>query len=206
MVKFKNLIAIVVMSIASTMSFAATIDTSGLTESQINELKISALKLQQAKDTVPEALITSAAKASSVTLGEAEKWADFGKNLGVALVSTARELGVAINDFSKTDLGKITTFIIVYKIVGASILNFIAGLILMIMLPTLIIFARRYVMTRDIKFEYQDRKFLNYFPYKKKVITQITHLDSDDSFWVFLWSTGFIIVSILFSLFIMFRG
>lgn len=175
-----------------------------MSEDQITELKIQALKAQQTKTSAP--IVDTAAKVSSVTRGEAEKWADFGKNIGAALVSTAKELGVAAVEFSKTDLGKIATFIIVYKLIGNAIVHFIAGLILMFLLPTLIIAARRYIMLQEAKYEYQDWKLFGLIPYKKRVMVSFKKVDGDNSFWIFFWTVGATLVSIVFSLWVMLSG
>lgn len=205
MKSIKSLIAVLAIAISPAFAGQTVIDTSGLTEAQITELKIQALKAQQSRDGSP-AVIEQAAKVSSVTRTEAEKWADFGKNIGTALVSTAKELGMAAVEFSKTDLGKIATFIIVYKLVGNAIVHFVAGLVLMFMLPTLIIAARRYIMLQEAKYEYQDWKLFGLIPYKKKVMVFFKKIDSDNAFWVFFWTCVGTLVSIGFSLFIMLSG
>ena len=199
------------LALIATTAFAApsstAVDTSGLTEAQITELKIQALKLQQQKDSSPVTAVTQGAQqVSTATLQEAEKWANFGKNLGTAMVSTARELGVAVNDFSKTDIGKITTAIIVYKLIGSQVTHFIAGLILMFLLPSLIIGARRFMTVNNIKYEYQERKLFGLLPYTKKVVTEIDKVGGDNAFWIFFWTCVLTLVSILFSLWIMLGG
>lgn len=182
---------------------ATQIDTSGLTEQQVNELRIQALKLQNAKSEPSAPVIDTAAKVSTVTLGEAQKWADFGKNLGVALVSTAKELGIAVNEFSQTGIGKVTTAIIVYKLVGRDIIHFVVGLILMFGLPALIIAARRFVVISNIKYAYEDRKAW-FITYRKRVVTSVEHISGDNQFWVFFWTCALTLVSIAISIVIMF--
>jgi hypothetical protein len=201
------------LALVATASFAASsvsLDTSGLTEAQIADLKIQALKMQQQQKSDATPAVTTvtqgAQQVSTAALQEAEKWTNFGKNLGSAMVSTAKELGVAVNDFSKTDIGKITTAIIVYKLVGSQVTHFIAGLILMFLLPSLIIGARRYMTVEGVKYEYQDRSLFGILPYKKKVIVQIDKVGGDNAFWIFFWTCVLTLASILFSLWIMLGG
>ena len=106
--KIASLLAITVLAISSS-AMALELDSSKLTANQIAELKIQALKMQQSVNDGSSGVIDTAAKASSTARTEAEKWGDFGKNIGVAMVSTAKEMGIAIEAFSKTDIGRITT-------------------------------------------------------------------------------------------------
>lgn len=201
--KIAFLLAAAVLAISSSAA-ALDIDSSKLTANQIAELKIQALKMQQSVDSGGSGAIETAAKVSSTARTEAEKWGDFGKNIGVAMVSTAKEMGIAIEAFSKTDLGRITTAIIVYKLVGTSILKFFVGLILMFGLPTLIIAARNHMIVDKITYEYQDRQFLN-LKWKKRVVSSVQNIeDSDWHFWIFFWTCILTIASIGLSLFVMF--
>jgi hypothetical protein len=68
----KSPIAVLAIAISPAFAGQTVIDTSGLTEAQITELKIQALKAQQSRDGSP-AVIEQAAKVSSVTRTEAEK-------------------------------------------------------------------------------------------------------------------------------------
>lgn len=204
---FRSLIvatALIATSFAAASYAPPAVDVSGLTESQIADLKIQALKLQQSQQNKQSNPLEQATNISTAARTEAEKWADFGKNIGVAMVSTSRELGIAVNEFSKTDIGRITTAIIVYKLVGSQILHFITGLLLLVMLPSLIIAGRNYIMRGDVEYAFEDRKFLFFLPYRKKVIKSIRQkIEGDDAIWVFLWTCVLTLASILFSLWIM---
>lgn len=181
----------------SSVAFAAQqIDTSGLSDEQVAALKISALQMQQKPKEA------AAIPVAAQIRGEAEKWADFGKNVGSALVSTAKELGVAANDFAKTDLGRISIAIIVMKLVGAQIIHFIVGFALLFLLPYLIIRGRNYAMTGSIEYEWKDRKF-GPFEWRKREITKVEHVHSGDAFWISFWTTAFILLSIVGSVILM---
>lgn len=74
----------------------------------------------------------------------AAKWIDFGKHIGAALSGTARELGVVANDFIKTPAGQLTTYLIVWKVMGRDIIHIAAGLIILLtMLPIWMYMFRR---------------------------------------------------------------
>lgn len=105
---------------------AADIDTSGLSAEQKAQI---ALQVEQMKNS---SLPPSAESA--------KEWADWGTNMGRAISSTAKELGVAVDEFSRTSVGKITMAVIVYKVIGKEVLRFVAGGVLFFF--TIIIWAR----------------------------------------------------------------
>lgn len=101
-------LAALIFALTASVSFASLVDATGLTDEQVNELKIKALQMKNDKGTVAKSVGTATA-ISAATRTEAEQWASFGKNLGTAMVSTAKELGVAVNEFSQTGVGQVTT-------------------------------------------------------------------------------------------------
>lgn len=112
--KFKLFLAGIILAFSFSAS-AASVDVSGLSKEQVEQIN----KIVQDKSTV-----------SSKTREELSKWGELGKGVGEALLSAARELGVAANDFARTPLGMVTTGIVVYKIIGRDLLKIIVGSIL----------------------------------------------------------------------------
>jgi hypothetical protein len=53
---------------------------------------------------------------------------ELGRIIGSGLVATARELGIAANDFAKSDLGKVVMYILVWKYLGQDILGIAIGI------------------------------------------------------------------------------
>jgi hypothetical protein len=117
----------VLFAMSMTMSAWAgsvTIDTSGLTPAQIEEIK--------AKSAAMRTEATNPATISATVRGEAAAWADLGANIGTAMVGAARQIGIAANEFSQTGLGKIVTVLIVYKIAGNDLLGVVIGSLILI--------------------------------------------------------------------------
>jgi hypothetical protein len=115
--RMKKLFIIALMMGFYGLAFGGTtaIDTRGLSQEQINSLVAQRDKMKS-----PENL-------SATVRNEAAAWADLGSNIGTALVSAAKEVGVAANEFSGTQLGKIVTVIVVYKVMGKDILGVLVG-------------------------------------------------------------------------------
>ncbi len=97
---------------------ANQIDTEGLTTEQIQEInsKINNYKMQN------DPLTRVEKQAEDVS-----KYVELGRSIGVGLGEAAKSLGVEVNKFASTPVGKMATFLIVYHIVGDDILGFIVG-------------------------------------------------------------------------------
>lgn len=152
----KYLIALMIWAVSLTAT--AQISTEGLTPEQVKQLQEQVAQLK-----------TQPANISATVRQEAEAWGELGANMGRAMVSAAREVGVAANEFSQTTLGKITVAIIVYKIVGQDILQILSGfLLLMICLP-----GAWYVWKSPIgayRVEYQDTPVLKGLWTRRRIV------------------------------------
>lgn len=100
---------------------------------------------------------------TSVNVDNAQKWVNLGSSIGKGLAASSKELGIAVNDFSKSDVGKWTMFLIIFKIIGANIIHFIGGLIFLIVgvTVTTMLFNRKYPWSYtylDGKIESKQRK------------------------------------------------
>jgi hypothetical protein len=71
--------------------------------------------------------------ASTVeSVDKVERWVKIGSNIGQGLAGAAKEMGVAVNDFANTPVGRMTTYLIVWQIVGGTLMHFIGGLLVWI--------------------------------------------------------------------------
>jgi hypothetical protein len=136
------------------------ISTSDLTPTQEAEVRLKVAEYLESnqKD-------TSAQKQ----IDKAKQYAELGQQVGVALVATAKELGIAVEDFSHTTVGKITIGVIVWKLMGREFLRAAVAI------PFLIIgvmmwrsYFNKMCVVRSITY-HQDGK-----------IAEITHFDASD--------------------------
>lgn len=102
-----TILALVLISATGASQY---IDTDNLTPQQIAEFQLAIEKKRQEN-------------ANPTSVENLSKYAELGQNIGVALAATAKEVGVAVNDFSGTTIGKVTIGLIVYKIVGSEIIR-----------------------------------------------------------------------------------
>ncbi len=126
----KRIVALVAALSVATSAFSShnsskrvTIDASGLSEVQQAEIAAQVAKLKQQKTEAEQKAQQVIPEQPKQVAEKLNQWAEFGKNLGSGLVATARELGVAANDFVKTPVGMITAGIIIYRFVGKDLIN-----------------------------------------------------------------------------------
>lgn len=58
-----------------------------------------------------------------------ERWVKIGTNIGQGLAGAAKEVGVAVNEFSNTPVGQLTMALIVWHMVGNVIVHIIGGVL-----------------------------------------------------------------------------
>lgn len=80
---------------------------------------------------------------AAVTPERLNEWAEKGKGIGMAIGSAAKELGIAANDFLKTDAGKMTMGIILWKMLGHDITHFIGGFVFFFTLASIWVYIYR---------------------------------------------------------------
>lgn len=155
-----------------TMSFAmAEVNTRGLTTAQEAELTIQAEKMKE-QGSAPSAEVQKVASNVEVV----SKWAEAGKSLAVGLGAGAREVGVAVNEFADTKVGRITTVIIIWKLMGKELLGLTLGLTIIFILIPIVWRTSRFLMAGAI--EYEDRQFLWFTVRRKKKLSLV--IDDDN--------------------------
>lgn len=120
----------------------------------------AAAKARQANTTIAQMTdaerIELLEKANNSNAAAAKEWIEVGKGLGSGLAATAKEMGVAVNDFAKSPVGKLAVVLLVWTVAGESIAHIlIAGSMLFIFVPVWFAVGRRmfgqYVVTKDAK-------------------------------------------------------
>lgn len=110
-----------------------TVDLSGLTAEQVEALKqqaAAARSLSQANAAAVD-LPSNIEKTGDSVLKAVDKANEVAKVLGSGLATTARELGMAVNEFAGTSTGKMVTAVLLWKYVGKDIVGLIMGTIVL---------------------------------------------------------------------------
>lgn len=192
---FRNMIASVALALCATATMAGSVnlDTSGLTDAQVAELKAHAAKVvaEAAKKADGSDIVAKATENPGAAMTLAATWGQqaaaaaegFAKALGIA----AKELNVTINDFLKSDAGKLTAAVIIWKVAGASILKMLYGtLFLTVGLTMVRVLYLRLFTAEYVKVEYS--RFGGFFKGTKlvRVPKTIGNLRTDGE-WLTLW-------------------
>jgi hypothetical protein len=124
--------------------------TQGLTDAQKAELAASAAKM--ASDNANTIVDT---KSPTKSVEVVTQWVDIGTAIGSGLAASAKELGIAANDFAQTPVGRFTVFLIAWHFVGGTILHvFFALLWFFVMGGTLFyIWCRSFIKTTITTYE-----------------------------------------------------
>jgi len=127
--KFLILAGCLTLLFLTSPAFAQQVNVSGLSEIEKAEIALSIAKAKANKES--SNIISPESIKEYANLGS-----DFGVNIGKALAATARELGVEVNNFAKTDVGKLSIYLIIFHLFGSMIVHVVSGFImLIIMIP-----------------------------------------------------------------------
>lgn len=132
---FRKLFLGVMFAVCATAASSAStvVDTSGLSDAQIAELKaivakrVADVATQAAAPVSSTNITTGVALAATWGTQAAAAAEGFSKALGIA----ARELNVSINDFLKSPAGMLTAALIIWKMAGASLLHAFFGVVIL---------------------------------------------------------------------------
>jgi len=200
---FKNILAglALVFAVSTVSATSTAIDTSGLTDAQIAELKAhaAAVVAQTAKsgqvDTSPEKVTAGVTLAATWGQQAAAAAEGFAKALGIA----AKELNVTINDFLKSDAGKLTAVLIIWKVAGSAVIHFFYGILFMVVGLTMV----RTLYTRLFTKEFKTVEYSNFGGFFKgtkllRVSKPFSEVKTDGewlAFWVMILLTLIVLIA-----------
>jgi len=124
---FRKMIIGVILSLSAIASMATTaqINVDGLTDAQIAALK--AMAANTVASTAKAATEATALPSLSVAATWGSQAALAAQGFAQAIGIAAKELGVTVNDFLRTDAGKLTAILIVWKVAGAGLVKMLFG-------------------------------------------------------------------------------
>jgi hypothetical protein len=188
-------IFMVLMLVATSFAWA------GNTSDAVRDAGFS--KLSEAEKA--EVIKMVADKASSKDIGsiavpsedKVEKWVKIGSNIGQGLAGAAKEVGVAVNDFSKTTVGQLTMALIVWHMVGGTLIHVFGA----VMIWTIGFFFIHYMHRRSypVSYTYNVEKTNVFGNHPKTAEKRIAMDDENAAGWLF--ACGLVLVAGLVALF-----
>ena len=115
----------------------------------------------------------------------AQEWA---KALGIA----ATELGIAADTFLDTDAGKLTAVIIIWQVMGETLLGFLIGVPLLVMIMWIGIRTARHAKIRSIEYSEEEKTWRG-----KPAVKAIEYFDEDQTAMYWIAHVVTIILSIM---------
>lgn len=149
----KYIVAGLMMLFAFSAFAAVEIDTRGLTDAQKAQLVQQAEQMKTA---------TPGTVADSV-----DQWVNIGEKMGKMLGGAAKEVGIAVNEFVQTPVGKMTAVLIVWNYMGSMIVHVVSGWALLIITFSIMFWYSRRVQKYVVEYdESKGRNWLGRYPVK----------------------------------------
>ena len=121
-------------------------------------VSLEGLSAEQVKQI--QSQVQAARQNSSPEMSAVSKASEIGRMLGASLVATAREVGIAVNDFAKSDVGRIVTVVLVWKYIGHDILGVGVGLMFLLAGVPIGLFIARAAYIDQVNKEYAVATYL----------------------------------------------
>lgn len=110
---------------------------------------------------------------SSSTVKSVDEWVTLGERVGKGFAGAARELGVAANEFSSTPVGKWVAFLIFWKLMGATAIHIVFGLLFMIVGIGMLVMYKNSCVSWEIMYDTTKKNIFGNHPIIKKERTEI---------------------------------
>ena len=184
MSKIKFVLAIVFTLFATNIAVAGSCDqleVPGMTDSQLIDLKKKCVDMSG----------TGSAVVSANNMAE---YAELGKKYGIALSEVAKSIGTTVNELAQTPVGKVTTALIVWKLMGAQLIHVIGGILVWIVGFGCIRMFCKTIQSQDIQYSTTDKNiFGNYVIIKNK----LSRLSEGEQIGVFLMNILVFVIGIV---------
>lgn len=157
---FKRVLVGFMMAVALSTA-SAEIDTRGLSDSQIAEMKaIAAAKAaENVKSKVEVAKPESVGAMTALAATWGTQAAAAAEGFSRAISIAAKELGVTVNDFLHTDAGRLTALLIIWKVAGASMIKMLYGMLFV----TVGLSVARLLWVRLFTLNYKEVQYSRFF-------------------------------------------
>lgn len=122
----KMIFAVMFAVLAAGSAYAGGLDTNAVAQAGFSSLT----EAEKAEVIQIIAARSASSVSPKVTVDNVDKWVDISAKLGKGLAATARELGIAANEFAVSPLGRLATVLIIWNMMGSMIVHVFGGLLI----------------------------------------------------------------------------
>lgn len=135
--------------------------------------------------TIADQAAQNAVQNKVKTVDEATKWVNLGQSLGASVAATAKELGVAANDFVQTPVGQIASAVIIWKLIGRELVHVFGSIVFLIAGISIVTYLMKRALTTE---EWKPNEA------GKMVLINVTRENMSDGSQQFLYFIAYAIV------------
>ena len=128
------------------------------------------------------------------TASKVDSWVNVGEHIGQALGGAAKEVGVTINAFVQTPVGKLATALIVWKLIGSVVVHVIAGLLIWLIGAAVMWNVFRRYSTVTVTY---DRSVVNKFGNHPKLEVVRERIDGEPLALIYLGAFVFVVFGVI---------
>ena len=190
----KKFFAVILMAV----SFSAFAGNDSETVRNAGFARLSeAEKAEVIKMVADKAASKDASVPAALTEDKVEKWVKIGSNIGQGLAGAAKEVGVAVNDFSQTPVGQLTMLLIVWHMIGAQLIHVFGGI--MIWIVGIAIIRHMVARAYPSKITYSKEVKNDFGNYAVEKVEPMAIDDSNAAGWLFAY--GIVLIAGLIAIF-----
>lgn len=123
----KKYLLALILAFTAVPAMACDISRSDLPDAMIQELKVKCEQMKLDLQTQPPAPVVA---VSQITREDVSEWAQISQEFAKALGIAAREVGVSINEFLASPAGIMTAVVLIWMIIGKSLVGILVGLLI----------------------------------------------------------------------------
>lgn len=168
-----------------------------LSETEKAEILKTIATKAEAKSAIGEVTAATLVEKTTSSATSAEQWLNIGERVGKMFGSAAKEVGVAANDFAKTDVGMLAMALIVWHFMGATIAHLFGGVLILLAGAAFVVWVAR--RRRNSVITYREDK-LSWLGNPIVLRREVSKMDDD----TFGWTLAFWFLTVGASLATMF--
>ena len=151
--------------------------------------------VQKAEINKQVALAAESAESPTLDVKKVDEYVVLGERIGKMMGGAAKEVGVAVNTFVETPVGKWTMVMVIWKFMGNALMHIFGGVVILIAGFTfLAVMLRRY----PLEIQYRPELFLGVF---NRRLTEKRRVLEDGDVWFFCISGAIVVGASLVTIF-----